>query len=321
MNWTFAQPWFLLLLLVLAGMLVWYAWIYPARRLRIALSYPPEKAGASSTLAPLLRWMPIITRYLSIACWIIALARPQSAGELLIREEEGIDLMLLFDTSASMEAEDFQPNRLEAAKTVTRDFIQGRPQDRIGLIVFAEDAFTYAPLTLDHDLLDGLLLNLKTGILPKEGTALGSAIAAGINRLADTKSPSRVLIVITDGASNRGKLDPLTASRLAAARGIRIYTIGVGEESSSDSNGQTNLDLTTLREIATITGGQFFRASDPNALTSVFQEIDLLERNPLAGENDRRVEDRYPFFIKAGLILFAFSLLFQFLSWYNPLEE
>lgn len=328
MSISFEHPWFLLLLLPLFGWVSWLILVYPEKRLRIALSYDPEKLQKGGSIASILRVFPITARVLALTCLILALSRPQSAGELLIREDAGIDIALLLDTSASMETEDFKPNRLDVAKTVSQEFIQSRPADRIGLILFAEDAFTYAPLTLDHSLLTQLINTLQMGILPKEGTAVGAAIAAGINRLEDSKSISKIMIMITDGANNRGKLDPLNAARLAANRGIRIYTIGVGQEeflvkdpTKGIVNQKTDLDIKTMEQIAQISGGRFFRATDPEILHRVFEEINSLEKSLSMGENDRRVEDRYPLFIKIGLILFGLSLLFQLFSWYNPLEE
>lgn len=328
MNLTFEHPWFLLLLLPLLGWVSWFLLVYPEKRLRISLSYDPEIIQKRGSINSILRWLPISVRILAISCWILALARPQSAGELLLREDSGIDISLILDTSASMETEDFEPNRLEAAKQVCKEFIQARPSDRINLVIFAEDAFTYAPLTMDHDLLLQLLEQLKIGILPKEGTAMGSAIAVSINRFEESKSISKIIILVTDGANNRGKLDPLNSARLAASRGIRIYTVGVGKEEflvKEPGKGlvtqKTDLDIQTLQKISTLTGGNFYRASEPQMLTKVFNEINQLEKSLSAGENDRRVEDQYPFFIKAGLVLFLLSLVFQLLSWYNPLEE
>lgn len=328
MSISFEHPWFLILLLPLLAWVSWYVLVFPEKRIRIALSYDPDKIQKGGNISVFLRGLPIVFRIVSIAFWILALARPQSAGELLLREDAGIDIALLLDTSASMETEDFKPNRLEVAKTVSQEFIQSRPADRIGLILFAEDAFTYSPLTLDHALLTQLISTLQMGILPKEGTALGAGIAAGINRMEDSKSLSKIMILITDGANNRGKLDPLNATRLAANRGIRIYTVGVGQEEflvkdplKGVVNQKTDLDIKTMEQIAQISGGKFFRATEPEMLRKVFDEINTLEKSLSMGEDDRRVEDRYPLFVKIGIILFGLSLLFQLLSWYNPLEE
>jgi Ca-activated chloride channel family protein len=328
MSLTFAHPWFLILLLPLMGWLAWYILYYPGKRLRLALSYDPEKLRGGRPSLHLLRWLPVILKVLAIAFWILALARPQSAGELRIREEDGIDILLLLDVSASMETEDFQPSRLETAKSVCSDFVQARPQDRIGLVLFAENAFTYVPLTLDHDLLRQLISQIQPGIMPKQGTAVGSAISAGINRFQDSESITKVMILITDGASNRGKIDPLNSARLAANKGIRVYTIGVGKESFTvrdPAKGmitqQTDLDVPALQQVSEITGAQFYRADSPQALEDIFESIHALEKNIFASENDRRIEDRYPLFIKTGLVLFALSLVFQIFSWYNPLEE
>lgn len=327
-SFTFADPWFLILLLPLLGWTAWYILVYPTKRLRLSLSYDPGKLHSGKLSLQFLRWLPVILRVLTLVCWILALARPQSAGELRLREEDGIDILLSLDVSASMETEDFLPNRLEVAKSVSKEFIQGRPQDRFGLIVFAEDAFTYVPLTMDHDLLQNLISQIKPGIMPKQGTAVGSAISAGINRFQDSEGMTKIMIILTDGASNRGKIDPLNAARLAANRGIRVYTVGVGKESFTvqdptrgNVTQQTDLDIPTLQQVSEITGARFFRANSPEALQDIFVSINELEKNVFASENDRRIEDRYPFFIKAGFLLITLSLIFQVLSWYNPLEE
>lgn len=324
----FAHPWFLLLLIFPVGWILWYFLIFPEKRLRIPMSYDPARFQKNNFVFSWMRIIPPVFKTLAMILCIMALARPQAAGELILKDEEGIDILLLLDTSGSMETEDFDPNRLEVAKEVALRFIQGRTHDRIGMVLFAEDAFSYAPLTLDHKLLESLIAQINSGILPKQGTAMGSAIAVGINRMQLTQGLSKVMILVTDGASNRGKIEPITAAQLASDRGIRIYTIGVGMEEFTVAipglgvqKQKTDLDEPTLKQIADITGGQFFRAQDPQSLEKVFNQISALEKNISPEENDRTVEDLYPLYLKAGIILLIAALLFQWLAWYNPLEE
>jgi len=327
-GFHFSEPIWLVLGILPILWVVWYFILYPTLRLRIAVSYDPYQFGGKPGIASALRLLPILLKTLAILCWILAMARPQSVGDVYSEEKASTDILLLMDVSASMETEDLKPNRLKAAQVVAENFISQRPDDRIGIVLFAEDAFSYCPLTHDHSYVKQQLQDLYSGILPKNGTALGSAIAVGINRIRNAGSASKVMIVLTDGASNRGEIAPFTAAQLSSEYGIRIYTIGIGKEIFTIKDPvkgimqqKTDLDEPLLREIARIASGRFFRASDVQSLENVFDEIHQLEKTLLLTDSDRRAQDEYPLFIMAGLILFGIALVLQAFNIYNPLEE
>ena len=232
--------------------------------------------------------------------------------------------MLLLDTSGSMKNVDFVPNRLEVAKSTAVNFIEGRPDDRIGLVLFAQNAYSYAPLTLDHDYLKQLIGVITTQTLSPQGTAIGSAVATGINRMRESENASRIMILLTDGANNRGAIDPLTAARLAEEYGIRLYCIGVGQTQATAvnaSNQGVELDENTLKRMAAVTGGTYFRATRPERLQEVFNTISQLETRPVEEDIYRHVKDRYPMFLKIALVLLGLSFLSMLTFVYNPLEQ
>ncbi|MFA4923987.1 MAG: VWA domain-containing protein [Ignavibacteriaceae bacterium] len=231
---------------------------------------------------------PIYLRMLVFIVLIIALARPQSfsSGENVFTE--GIDVALVLDISGSMLAEDFRPNRMEAAKKITQEFISGRTSDQIGLVIFSRDAFTQCPLTIDYAVLKNLLQEVKSGMI-EDGTAIGNAIANGVNRLKDSKAKSKVMILLTDGVSNAGEIDPLTAAEIAKNYGIRVYTIGIGTMGEAPYPFQTpfgiryqmvpvEIDEAVLRSIAKTTDGKYFRATGNKKLEEIYQAIDKLEK-------------------------------------------
>ncbi len=264
-------------------------------------------------ILPMLRWLVLIIL-------IIALARPQKLFQERQMETEGIDIMLTLDISTSMLAEDFRPkNRLEAAKTVASEFISGRTSDQIGLVVFAGQSFTQCPLTLDYNLLKELLTRINIQLVTEgtieDGTAIGMAIANGVNRLRSSEAKSRILILLTDGQNNRGEVDPQTAASAAQALGIRIYTIGVGTEGFApypvrDQWGRTTyqqvqveIDEELLRQIADQTGGKYFRATDAEALRRVYTEIDKLEKSKIRVHQYRQKAELFMPFLSIALIL------------------
>jgi Ca-activated chloride channel family protein len=244
--------------------------------------------GTKTSLRERLRHAPFILRMIVIACVIVALARPQTIAQGENITTEGIDIVLLLDISGSMLAEDFQPNRIEAAKEVAQTFVDGRRNDRIGLVVFAAQSFTQCPMTLDYRVLKGLLRHVKPGMV-EDGTAIGMAIAQGVNRLKDSKAKSKVMILLTDGVNNRGEIDPQTAAQIAQTFSVRIYTVGVGTVGEAPYPVQTpfgiryqnipvDVDEKTLQQIATTTDGQYFRATNNRALKMIYTEIDKLEK-------------------------------------------
>lgn len=243
---------------------------------------------------------------------------------------EGIDIMLSIDISESMRLEDFRPNRLEKVKEVAMDFVNGRFQDRIGLVVFSGDAFSRSPLTTDYDLLRTYIEDITFELIQNPGTAIGSALAVATNRMKDSDSKSKVMILLSDGESNAGNLDPITAAELANAYGIKIYTIAIGKEGrvpyGVDFFGKTkyvenNLDETTLREIATIGGGKFYRASNNQALTQVFEEIDTLEKAEIKESKYKDTTDYYYPYLMWAIVFFLIWMLHKSTFMVNILAD
>jgi Ca-activated chloride channel family protein len=247
---------------------------------------------------------------------VITLARPQRSDSFSSETTEGINIMLALDLSGSMLATDLRPNRLEAAKNVVTEFILSRPNDNMGLVVFAGESFTQCPLTTNHAALVNLVKSVEFGMI-EDGTAIGLGLANAVNRLKDSPAKSKVIILLTDGTNNRGDIAPLTAAEIAQTYGIRVYTIGVGTRGIAkmpvkDQFGNTHyvdmevdIDELTLQKIASMTGGQYFRATDTNSLKSIYQEIDKMEKTKLNVEKYSRKTEKYlPF------LLIAFGLLF-----------
>lgn len=322
----FKDPLYLLLLLLIPAYLVWYFWWYAPRRLVVPLSYDPSKLSPPKVQLGFLRFAPHLLNILALFFMVLALARPITRNERQDRYSEGIDIMLILDTSGSMEIADFEPNRLAVAKKTAIDFVNGRAGDQIGIVLFAEDAFGYSPLTLDYDLLKKNLDKIDSNMMPKEGTAMGSAIAVGINKMSQHESPSKVMILLTDGASNKGEIDPITAAELAKDADIKIYAIGIGKEEYQRKTMfgiqtiPSDLDEGTLKEISAITGGQFFRSEDESSLRSIFDQISNMEKVEIKGEVVREEKDHYsPILVVSGILL-GLSLLIALTFVYNPLE-
>jgi Ca-activated chloride channel family protein len=287
---TFGKPLFLLLLFLIPALAVARGMF----RLRggILFSHVGLVAGLPRGRAAW-AWLPRALEYAILALLIIALARPQKGEAERKVVSEGLDIVLAVDISSSMKAEDFRPgNRLDVAKRVAREFIQGRVEDRIGLVVFAADSYTQCPVTVDHDVLLELLDDVTFGDI-KDGTAIGMALANSLARLKDVPAPSKVVILLTDGRNNAGSVDPLTAASMARALSVRVYTIGVGSEGEAPFpvddpvfgrryvQVPADVDDMTLAAIADSTGGLYFRATDPEALAIIFTKIDEMERRPV----------------------------------------
>ena len=233
--------------------------------------------------------------------------------------------MLLLDTSNSMEETDFSPNRLEVAKRTAISFIAGRKDDRIGVVLFAADALSYAPLMLDYDLVRKMIQSIEFNIMPGQGTAIGSAISVGINRMRDSETTSKIMILMTDGANNRGEIPPLTAAKLAKMFRIRIYSVGIGSPALPGKNAGPNsspgLDEKSLQQIAEITGGTYFHAANPESLQNIFQQISQLETVQIHDEVFREITDHYPRFLKIAIVLLIASFALMLTFMYNPLEQ
>jgi Ca-activated chloride channel family protein len=263
------------------------------------------------------RWahrMPGILRGLALAVLILSLARPQTGITSENVLTQGIDIVLVLDISRSMLAEDLEPNRLGAAKVVAADFVTGRRNDRIGLVAFAGEAFTQAPLTLDYSVVTSLLQELDPGMI-EDGTAVGMGLATAVKRVEASDAASRVVVLLTDGRSNRGEIGPVTAARMAEALGVRVYTIGVGSKGTARVPVQNRLggyvygtmrvdiDEETLQEVAELTGGRYFRATDTESLAAIYAEIDELERTEIEVENFTQYSEQFPLVLGFGLLL------------------
>jgi Ca-activated chloride channel family protein len=289
----------------------------------------PEKQARKSTSA-WLRFVPPTVAAMAVACLLIALARPQKTNEMVERFTEGIDIVLALDISESMQIEDFTPNRLEAAKTVALEFIQGREFDRIGMVIFSGEAVSYAPLTTDYSMLRELVSDINFRMISKGGTAIGMALGVSINRLKDSEAKTKVIILLSDGENNSGNIDPVTAANLAVDFGIRIHTIAVGKEGrvpyGTDMFGRKryidqSLDETTLRRIAEIGKGEFFRATDNATLENVFDIIDEYEKVEIKENRYRDTKDFYFAYLFFGILLLLlwFFLKLTFLA--NAMED
>ncbi len=273
-------------------------------------------AGSGGTLAAL---VPPTLRALALTAFVVALARPQTGIATENVLTEGIDIVLVLDVSSSMLAEDLEPNRLEAAKAVAADFVSGRRNDRMGLVAFAGQAFTQAPLTFDYGVVQSLLGELDVGMI-EDGTAVGMGLATAVKRLQASPAESKVVILLTDGRSNRGEIGPVTAAQMAEALGVRVYTIGAGSRGTArvpvpDAFGgtryvtvQVDIDEPTLQEVAELTGGRYFRATDTESLASIYAEIDELERTEVEVENFTRYTEEFPIPLVFGLLLLAGEL-------------
>jgi Ca-activated chloride channel family protein len=278
----------------------------------------------------LVRLIPEFLLMIALMFIFTALARPQKTNEKVEQWTEGIDIMLALDISQSMQIEDFTPNRLDAAKKVALDFIAGRKQDRIGLVVFSGDAFSLAPLTTDYELLRAYIKDINFEMIESRGTAIGSAMAVVTNRMRESESKSKVCILLSDGDNTAGNIDPITAAELASAFNIKIYTIVIGKEGlvpyGKDFFGRPNMientiDERTLRKMAEIGGGQFFRATDNKALSRVFDQIDTYEKAEIKETRFKDTSDYYFVYLSWAVALFLLWLLMKSTFVTNVLQD
>ena len=317
-NISFAYPWVLYFLIIVPLMIVWYWFKGKQKQPSITYSSLNIFRNIAFSWRERFRHIPIILRVLAVALLIVALARPQnfSSGENIYTE--GIDIAMVLDISGSMLAEDLKPNRIEAAKNVIKDFIKGRTSDRIGLVIFARDSFTQCPLTIDYSVLLNLLSQVKSGMI-EDGTAIGNAIANGVNRLKDSKSKSKIIILLTDGVNNSGEVDPVFAAQIAKTFGIRIYTIGVGTKGEAPYPVQTpfgtryqmipvEIDESVLKQISDITGGEYFRATDNKTLKAIYDKIDKLEKSKVEITSYRNAKELFYPWLGAGLFLLVLEV-------------
>ncbi|HPK06122.1 MAG TPA: VWA domain-containing protein [Bacteroidales bacterium] len=310
----FARPELLYFLLIIPLMIAWYIYKYSRNHPSIQVSTTEPFIDKSRSWRLWLVHLLFVLRVLAIALIIVALARPQSS---LRREDitvEGIDIVITFDVSGSMLAEDFKPNRIEAAKDLAIQFIHNRPNDRIGLVVFAGESYTQCPLTTDHPVLTNLFREVRQGII-QDGTAIGDGLAIAVDRLRNSKAVSKVVILLTDGVNNMGAVDPLTAAEMARLYGIRVYSIGVGTIGRAPFPVQTpfgkqvqmvdvKIDEEMLKEISNMTDGKYFRATSNEKLEEVYNEIDLLEKTKIdVTEYKRRIDEFRPLALLALWLL------------------
>jgi Ca-activated chloride channel family protein len=317
-----AHPWLLLLLLLVP--LIFYRERARRSAVEAALRVPDMvalRAAGSSLRTRFVRLLPYLETAALILC-VLILARPQSGVREREVLSEGIDIVLAMDISGSMKAMDLKPNRLIAAKEVAKSFVEGRQGDRIGLVVFAADSFTQCPLTLDYGVLRDLIDQVDFGVI-EDGTAIGMGIANASNRLKDSKAKSKVIILLTDGVNNAGRVDPVTAARLAEALGIRIYTVGAGVEGEAPypvddpvfgrrtMMVRSTIDEKTLGSIAEITGGEFFRARDEGTLKSIYERISTMEKTTVESREFVRYDELGPIMLLPAFILLAGVLLLE----------
>jgi len=310
----FANPQFLFLLVIIPALAVWYFYRLKRNHPDLRISDISGFTGKRGGLKLYAYHSLYILRLLAIILLILALARPQTSLSRQDISVEGIDLVIALDVSGSMMAMDFKPDRLDAAKSVAIEFIDGRPNDRIGLVIFSGETFTQCPITTDHAVLKNLFMDIKSGMID-DGTALGDGLATAVNRLRGSKAISKVIILLTDGVNNMGSLDPRSAAEIAKLYGIRIYTIGVGTVGMAPYPVQTPFGIQTqmmevkideplLQEIARVTDGKYFRATNNAKLRAIYQEIDKLEKSKIDVTEFRKKKEEF-----VPLVLIAFALL------------
>lgn len=319
---TFHNPEFLFLLVLVPLLAAWYFYRRRINQADLQVSGSEAFEQPKWSIRMILLRSLYVLRLLAITLLIIAFARPQTSLKRQDITVEGIDIILALDISGSMLARDFRPDRLEASKSVAGDFIDGRPDDRIGLVVFSGEAFTQCPLTTDHSVLKNLLAEMQSGMI-EDGTALGDGLATAVNRLRESKAVSKVIILLTDGVNNMGALDPNSAAEIAKLYGIRIYTIGVGTIGMAPypfqtpfgieiRNVEVQIDEPLLKNISKMTDGVYYRATNNEKLRQVFQEIDKLEKSKIDVTEFRKKKEEYLPLALLALALFGLELIFRY---------
>ncbi|MGL5015745.1 MAG: vWA domain-containing protein [Bacteroidales bacterium] len=302
----FAKPLYLYLLVVPLAMVVWYIFRQHRAEATLQLSTTKGVESLSPGMKVRMRHTPFAMRVLAIIFLIAALARPQSSNSWSKVTSEGIDIMMTLDISSSMLAADLKPNRLEAAKDVASSFIAGRSSDNIGLVVFAGESFTQCPLTTDHAVLLNLFRGIECGMI-EDGTAIGLGLANAVSRLKESTAKSKVIILLTDGSNNRGEIAPVTAAEIARSFGVRVYTVGVGTMGTAPMPMQTpfgvqyqnvpvEIDEKVLTQIASLTDGKYFRATDNSSLKEIYSEIDQLEKSKMQSQEFSKRDEQFKWF-------------------------
>ncbi len=320
-NITFASPQYFWFATIIVPMIIWYMLrhsdSYATLRISTLDAYKSKQHKTNS----LWRHILFVNKILLVLLFVTMIASPQTTSTNETSKTEGIDIVLAIDVSSSMLAMDFDPNRMDASKNISAQFISGRPNDRMGLVAFSGESYTLCPLTTDHATLKNLLMSLKEGII-EDGTAIGLGLGTAISRLKDSNSPSKVVILLTDGVNNAGELAPLTAAELAVTYGIKVYTIGVG------NNGYANMPVNTfagvqyqkvevkideevLQKISALTGGKYFRATNEQKLIEIYQEIDKLEKMEIEIKKTLNVKEEFFWFAMATLIIIVLDILIK----------
>lgn len=313
-NIEFLDKYYLLLLIIIPFYIGWYVWKQKGLQASLKISTLRGFSKAPVSKKIYLRHLLFVLRVLAITLLIIVLARPQSSNSYRNEITEGIDIVMALDISGSMQAEDFKPNRLEAAKEVAANFVAGRKNDKVGLVIYAGESFTQCPLTTDHRVIQNLFRDITPGML-EDGTAIGMGLATAVQRIKDSETKSKVVILLTDGVNNSGEIAPLTAAEIAKTFDVRVYTVGVGTMGMAPFPVQTvfgkqyqqmevQIDEELLQNIADMTGGKYFRATDKNKLEAIYEEIDQMEKTRIeVREYTKRKEEYHWFAVMAGLFL------------------
>jgi len=320
-NW--ANPEYLYLLLVIPLLIVWYWFKNSTVSADLRFSGMQMFDGIKTSPKTWLIHSLFLLRMLAIALLIVALARPQSVSKKQNINIEGIDIVMTIDVSGSMLARDFEPDRLEAAKEVAAEFIARRPNDRVGLVIFSGEAFTQVPLTTDHTMISNIFVEVQSGMI-EDGTAIGDGLATSVSRLKDSDAISKVIILITDGVNNSGSVDPISAAEMAEMFGIRVYTIGIGSIGTAPYPVQTpygiqmqqmevQIDEELLQEIASMTGGRYFRADNNKKLKQIYKEIDKLEKSKIDVQEFRKKHESFLPLALLALALFSLEILLRYL--------
>lgn len=318
----FASSYFLYGLIIIPLLVVWYIFAGRKNQAYVKFSDTSFFNGMPRSWRIYARHILFVIEMCALALLIIALARPQSSSKSQKINVEGIDIVLTIDLSSSMLAQDLKPDRLEAAKNISADFVKGRPEDRMGLVVFASETFTQVPLTTDHGMLLNMMKDMKCGML-EDGTAIGDGLASSVSRLKDSEAISKVVILLTDGDNNAGSIDPATAAEMAKLFGIRVYTIGVGTRGTAPYPVQTpfggiqyqqipvTINEPLLQQIADETGGKYYRATSNEKLEQIYDEIDQLERSKIEINEFTRVHEEFLPFVLIGLALLLLGFILK----------
>jgi Ca-activated chloride channel family protein len=317
----FANPQFLYLLLLVPGFIAWYLYRSGKSIPEIQVSSTEVFENTPVSIRRYLYHGLFALRMLAIIFIIIAFARPQTSLHRQDVSVEGIDIVMALDVSGSMLAQDLKPDRLEAAKNVALDFFQGRPNDRVGLVVFSGESFTQCPLTTDHSVISNMFKDIHSGMI-EDGTAIGDGLATAVNRLRESQAISKVIILLTDGNNNTGSIDPVSAAEIAKLYGIRIYTIGVGTYGTAPypvqtpfgiqyQNMEVTIDEDLLRQVASMTNGKYFRATSNQKLEEIYQEIDKLEKSKIDVTEFRKKHEEFLPLAVLALLLFTLEIFFR----------